>query len=542
MAEAAGQGEATARSTIIYPAHLFCIFDDMEYSKEAYDARIAALFERHQSVQSVGFTGEAYKPGLEAMLQLDAALGRPSEKFRSVHVAGTNGKGTVCSMLAAQLTAAGMRVGLYTSPHLLDFRERIKIIGGKPGGTSAPLTPSSDSATSTPSGPSFSMIPERDVWDFLESAEKLLEGRSFFEITTALAFWWFARQDLDIAVIETGLGGRLDSTNIITPELSIITGIGLDHCAILGDTRAKIAAEKAGIFKPGVPAIVGEWDEETAPVFEARALEVHCPLFFANTVPGGEPLGPPEDLGKRRTEGLTPGELSGAPENLGKRRAEGLTPGWAGLNHPTVKLALDLLGVEEDADALRDYVKITGLRGRWETHVVGDAELIFDIGHNPPALEENFARLEAERRADEMGDGCGPASVASGDSIAPSPAKLPLTIVYGVMADKDLASISHLMPADADYVLVAPATSRAMPAATLGEQLASLRPDIFARAGGVKVVPDVAAGVRLALSVASPDAFHGASRNFRRIIYIGGSTFVVSEAIEHLETTNNWEQ
>ena len=563
MAEAAELGEATARSTIIYPAHLFCIFDDMEYSKEAYDARIAALFECHQSVQSVGFTGDAYKPGLEAMLQLDAALGRPSEKFRSVHVAGTNGKGTVCSMLAAQLTAAGMRVGLYTSPHLLDFRERIKIIGGKPGGTSAPLTPSSDSATSTPSGPSFSMIPEREVWDFLESAEKLLEGRSFFEITTALAFWWFARQDLDIAVIETGLGGRLDSTNIITPELSIITGIGLDHCAILGDTRAKIAAEKAGIFKPGVPAIVGEWDEETAPVFEARALEVHCPLFFVETAPEGEPLGPPEDLGKRRAEGLTPGELSGPPEDLGKRRAEGLTPGdqpagqknaeppgWAELNHPTVKLALDLLGVEEDADALRDYVKITGLRGRWETHVVGDAELIFDIGHNPPALEENFARLEAERSADEMGDGCGPASVASGDSIAPAPAKLPLTIVYGVMADKDLASISNLMPADADYVLVAPATSRAMPAATLGEQLASLRPDIFARAGGVKVVPDVAAGVRLALSgaardalsVASPDAFHGASRNFRRIIYIGGSTFVVSEAIEHLEMTNKWEQ
>jgi dihydrofolate synthase/folylpolyglutamate synthase len=475
----------------------------MEYSKEAYDARIAALFERHQSVQSVGFTGDAYKPGLEAMLQLDAALGRPSEKFRSVHVAGTNGKGTVCSMLAAQLAAAGMRVGLYTSPHLLDFRERIKVV--------------------EPSA-SFRLIPEKDVWDFLESAEKLLEGRSFFEITTALAFWWFARQDLDIAVIETGLGGRLDSTNIITPELSIITCIGLDHCAILGDTRAKIAAEKAGIFKPGVPAIVGEWDEETAPVFKARALEVHCPLFFANFVPEGEPLGPPEELGKRRAEGLTPGD-----QPAGQKNAE--APGWAGLNHPTVKLALDLLGVEEDADALRDYVKITGLRGRWETHAVGDAELIFDIGHNPPALEENFARLEAERSVPVMGD-----------SIAPAPAKLPLTIVYGVMADKDLASISHLMPADADYVLVAPATSRAMPAETLGEQLASLRPDLFAREGSVKVIPDVAAGVRLALSVASPDAFHGASRNFRRIIYIGGSTFVVSEAIEHLEMTNNWEQ
>ena len=507
----------------------------MEYSKEAYDARIAALFERHQSVQSVGFTGDAYKPGLEAMLQLDAALGRPSEKFRSVHVAGTNGKGTVCSMLAAQLAAAGMQVGLYTSPHLLDFRERIKVVEPQ-----APGATRSVAASSVKPSASFRLIPEKDVWDFLESAEKLLEGRSFFEITTALAFWWFARQDLDIAVIETGLGGRLDSTNIITPELSIITGIGLDHCAILGDTRAKIAAEKAGIFKPGVPAIVGEWDEETAPVFEARALEVHCPLFFANFVPEGEPLSPPEDLGKRRTEGLPPGYLPAPPEDLGKRRAGGLTPGdlpagpeekapgWAGLNHPTVRLALDLLGVEEDADALRDYVKITGLRGRWETHVVGDAELIFDIGHNPPALEENFARLEAERGADEMGDGCGPASVASGDSIAPAPAKLPLTIVYGVMADKDLASISHLMPADADYVLVAPATSRAMPAATLGEQLASLRPDLSSR---VRLATSVAAGVDSALS-----------RNFRRIIYIGGSTFVVSEAIEHLEMTNKWEQ
>ena len=489
----------------------------MEYSKEAYDARIAALFERHQSVQSVGFTGDAYKPGLEAMLQLDAALGRPSEKFRSVHVAGTNGKGTVCSMLAAQLTAAGMRVGLYTSPHLLDFRERIKVV--EPQASDASATRGVVAASVEPSA-SFRLIPEKDVWDFLESAEKLLEGRSFFEITTALAFWWFARQDLDIAVIETGLGGRLDSTNIITPELSIITCIGLDHCAILGDTRAKIAAEKAGIFKPGVPAIVGEWDEETAPVFEARALEVHCPLFFANTVPDGEPLGPPEDLGKRRAEGLTPGDLPAAVGNN--------PPGWAELNHPTVKLALDLLGVEEDADALRDYVKITGLRGRWETHVVGDAELIFDIGHNPPALEENFARLEAERSATEVGGGCDPASVASGDSIALAPAKLPLTIVYGVMADKDLASISHLMPADADYVLVAPATSRAMPAATLGEQLASLRPDLSSR---VRLATSVAAGVDSALS-----------RNFRRIIYIGGSTFVVSEAIEHLETTNKWEQ
>ncbi|MBP5389821.1 MAG: hypothetical protein J6Y27_05705, partial [Bacteroidales bacterium] len=245
------------------------------------------------------------------MRAFDALLGSPSAAFRSVLVAGTNGKGSVSSLLAASLAAtpaadagcltraadagcltraadagcptraadAGclchseraqrveesptLRVGLYTSPHLLDFRERIKILG-VPGEPAA-------------------LIPREAVYAFLQRWEADIDrlGLTFFEITTALAFHWFAEQEVDIAVVEVGLGGRLDSTNILTPALSVVTSIGLDHCALLGDTRAAIAAEKAGIFKPGIPALVGECDAETAPVFVARASAVACPLHFA---------------------------------------------------------------------------------------------------------------------------------------------------------------------------------------------------------------------------------------------------------------------
>ena len=219
----------------------------MEFNRTNYEKMLDELFARHPSVQKDGFTAGAYKPGLGGMMEFDARLGHPWRNFKTIHVAGTNGKGSVCSMLAAALAANGYKVGLYTSPHLIDFRERAKIIEG--GG--------------------WRMISEEEVWDFVNGHE--LEDLSFFEITTGLAFSWFASQQVDIAVIETGLGGRLDSTNIITPELCIITSIGLDHCKMLGSTRAEIAAEKAGIFKPGVPAVVSEEDWETAGVFERKA-------------------------------------------------------------------------------------------------------------------------------------------------------------------------------------------------------------------------------------------------------------------------------
>ena len=269
----------------------------MIYTEDAYNRLLADLYTRHPSVQNTGFTTGAYKPGLAGMERFDAALGHPARQFRSIHVAGTNGKGSVCSMLAAALSAAGLRVGLYTSPHLVDFRERIKLV--EPGG--------------------WSMIPREEVFAFL--TEQDFEGLSFFEITTGLAFWWFARQEVDIAVIEVGLGGRLDSTNILTPELAVVTSIGLDHCALLGNTRGAIAAEKAGIFKPGVPALCGERDDETAPVFEARASVVPCPLFYA------------EDFDVELFDTDLTGPCQGA-------------------NLRTALAALQLLGIDPDRDAL----------------------------------------------------------------------------------------------------------------------------------------------------------------------------------------------
>lgn len=415
----------------------------MEYNTQSYDRLLADLFEKHPTVQKVGFGAGAYKPGLAGMESFDAALGHPWRKFKTIHVAGTNGKGSVSSMLAAALAATGLRVGLYTSPHLVDFRERIKII----------------SAAERDSLPRAEMIPKEAVFAFL--TENDLEGLSFFEITTGMAFWWYAEQEVDVAVIEVGLGGRLDSTNIITPELSVITSIGLDHCAMLGNTRAGIAGEKAGIFKPGVPAVVWGWDDETGPVFETQAAEAPCPLFFAD-----EFESPDIDL-----------DLTGPCQAINQR---------------TVSAALELLGIEADREALAHTARITGFRGRWEK-LRSEPETICDIGHNPPALKLNFEKLSALGR--------------------------PLFIVYGVMADKDLDGIAPMMPAGAEYFLVAPANSRSLPVEALKVRLSKLRPDLHTCAA-----PSVADGVRMAEKMAA-----GVPGS---LVYIGGSTFVVSEAVE----------
>lgn len=415
----------------------------MEYNTQSYDRLLADLFEKHPTVQKVGFGAGAYKPGLAGMESFDAALGHPWRKFKTIHVAGTNGKGSVSSMLAAALAATGLRVGLYTSPHLIDFRERIKII----------------SSAERDSLPSAEMIPKEAVFAFL--TEQNLSGLSFFEITTGMAFWWYAEQEVDVAVIEVGLGGRLDSTNIITPELSVITSIGLDHCAMLGNTRARIAGEKAGIFKPGVPAVVWGWDDETGPVFETQAAEAPCPLFFAD-----EFESPDIDL-----------DLTGPCQAINQR---------------TVSAALELLGIEADREALAHTARITGFRGRWE-NLQAEPEVICDIGHNPPALKLNFEKLSALGR--------------------------PLFIVYGVMADKDLDGIAPMMPAGAEYFLVAPANSRSLPVEALKERLSKLRPDLHTCAA-----PSVADGVRMAEKMAA-----GVPGS---LVYIGGSTFVVSEAVE----------
>ena len=384
-----------------------------------YEKKIEEIFARHPSVQVSGFSGRAYKAGIESMIAFDSALGSPWKSFRCIHVAGTNGKGSVSSMLAASLASSGLRVGLYTSPHLLDFRERIKLIPNE-------------------------LISKEEVMEFLERYEKEIESLSFFEITTGIAFWWFERQKVDVAVIEVGLGGRLDSTNVIIPELSVITSIGLDHCSMLGDTRAEIAAEKAGIFKKGIPALVWGHDPETDSVFEKQAKEVGADLHFAD-------------------EMIQPVHLDGMD----------LRGEYQDLNVRTTLAALQLLGINPDFDAIRNTAKITGLRGRWEI-LQENPTVICDIGHNPPALAHNFGQLTATGR--------------------------PLIIVYGIMADKALDDIAPLMPSRARYILCSPATPRALPVDILYERLHTLRPDL-----NLQISKSVSDAVASALQQSTPE-------------------------------------
>lgn len=433
--------------------------------KDNYQQLIDDIFSRHRSVQDAGFAGDAYKPGLKRMKEFDTLLGSPSRKGRFIHVAGTNGKGSVSHMTAAALAAAGRQVGLYTSPHLTDFRERMKII--------------------SPDG--FRMISREDVTAFLGEWRHDIDrlGLSFFEITTGMALWWFAKENADISVIETGLGGRFDSTNIITPEISVITSIGLDHCAILGDSRAAIAREKAGIFKPGVPAVVGIRDNETAPVFETVAVENGCPLYWAD--------GMECDI-----------ELAGRLDLHGEYQETNLC---------TAITALRLTGTdcrqENVRNAIAHCARLTGLHGRWEC--LSDKPMtITDIGHNPPALACNFAQLASMMDSGKYDR---------------------LIMVYGVMADKDIDSIIPMMPDDAEYIFTTPSTPRAMPAEEILERFLRIRygaeynergdaSSVSARRRAI-ASGDVRTAVALAQRLATP----------RSLIYIGGSAFVVADIL-----------
>ena len=480
----------------------------MEYTENTYNRLLEELFARHPSVQTAGFTAGAYKPGLDAMRRFDAALGHPAEQIRTIHVAGTNGKGSVSSMLAAALAATGLRVGLYTSPHLVDFRERVKLIG--------------------PDG--WSLVPKEYVFRFL--TERDLDGLSFFEVTTGLAFRWFADEQVDIAVIEVGLGGRLDSTNILTPELAVITSIGLDHCALLGGTRAAIAGEKAGIFKPGVPAVVGTRDAETGRVFEARAAAVGCPLAFADEVFSGE------HSASAKCPAILPPDsslLESIPPQMD------LQGEWQAENLRTVLVALGFMGIEISdnvVSALEHTASRMDFHGRWEM-LRRDPDILCDIGHNPPALKRNFTQLEdylAAGRYDR------------------------LVIVYGVMADKDLDGILPLMPREATYIAVAPDTPRAMKADVLYGKLSAALPGRVVFGGsvaeGLRIAFGLAVGPSAAVCSASQashaDPFREnasespqpilhaigseseSMRGGKVLIYVGGSTFVVSEAVTAL--------
>ncbi len=419
-----------------------------------YNQAVQYLFDSAPMFQNVG--AAAYKEGLGGTLALDEHFGHPHRSYRTIHVGGTNGKGSVCHTLAAILQAQGYRVGLYTSPHLVDFRERIRVNG--------------------------KMISKKRVIEFVEDLKaSLLEGRleggySFFELATALAFKYFEEQKVDFAVIEVGLGGRLDCTNIITPILSVITNISFDHVQFLGDTLPKIASEKAGIIKPGIPVCIGEdINPEVKAVFQNKADEVGAPITFAEESPLQFPF-------------------------WGSDFKPALTGLCQEKNTRTILTSVRLLresGIEISEKAIeRGFAEVctmTGLKGRWQ--ILSKKPLtICDTAHNVGGLQYIFRHL----------------------------ASIPhqrLHLVIGMVSDKDVNTVLTLVPKDAICYFTQASVNRAMPAEELTRR---------AKAIGMQgaTYTDVASAYDSAISNASADD----------IIYIGGSTFVVADLLAYLNT------
>lgn len=452
---------------------------DKIFSEKAYDEMIGKLFVRFPSFQKTG--ASAYKPGIGNMEFFDQLAGHPHRQYKTIHIAGTNGKGSVSNMLASVLAAQGLKVGLYTSPHILDFRERIRVISGDEP---------------------FRLISKEEVWSFVMQWQETFDhlDMSFFEITTSMALTWFARQKVDVVVLETGLGGRLDSTNIVNPVLSIITNIGLDHCDMLGESLPEIAFEKAGIIKPKVPVVIGESHPETDAVFERKVLYTNLPeplfmgsrtaimslLTFADKV---EP-----ELWAQHEEILQKMDLQGEYQRKNLR---------------TVLAALDVLGAKGDfvRDALIHTAERTGFRGRWEK-LSDNPYVICDIGHNEHGLKYNFAHLERMKSEGRCTD---------------------LIMVYGSVADKDVDSVIHLMPKDAIYVFTQAQGKRALPAENIRDRYLTFCEENLRSIGTVHCAGTVVEAMNLAYEIAA--GIVAADADARPLIYVGGSTYVVSEAV-----------
>lgn len=405
----------------------------------------------------------AFKKDLHNTIAMCEKLGNPQHKFKTIHVGGTNGKGSTSHMLAAILQQAGYKTGLYTSPHLKDFRERIRING--------------------------EMIAEDFVTDFVAQQQDIMEeiNPSFFEVTVAMAFSYFAEEQVDIAIIEVGLGGRLDSTNIITPELSVITNISLDHTNILGNTLPEIAKEKAGIIKPGIPVVIGEQQEETKAVFLEKAAETNSPITFAD-----QEL---KIIHLVKKEKYLHADVFSGNTPLYQELELDLNGSYQRKNILTVIQSIQILKekgyrISDGAlyAALKDVKGLTGLQGRWQT--LGENPLIIcDTGHNIGGITEVVQNIN-DTPHDQ------------------------LHIVIGMVKDKDISGVLKLLPKDAHYYFCQPELERALPAAELAEE---------AKQHGL--IGDVFPTVQL--------AFHAAKDNAdsNDLIFVGGSTFVVAEVL-----------
>jgi len=396
------------------------------------------MFSQLPMYQKQGQT--AFKKDLTNTLNLAKHLKNPQHKFKSIHVAGTNGKGSSSHMLASILQDAGYKVGLYTSPHLKDFRERIKINGKE--------------------------VSKAFVINFIKQNKTFLEANklSFFEMTVGMAFDYFAKQNVDIAVIEVGLGGRLDSTNIITPEVSLITNIGLDHIQFLGDTLELIASEKAGIIKPNIPVVISETQLETQSVFTAFAEKNNSPIHFADHAKN-------EALATDLKGSYQSKNIKGVLQTVKQLRLKGFE-----VSDKNIK------------SGLLNSVKNTGLKGRWQI-LNASPKVICDTAHNKEGLTLAMQQLLQEKYHK-------------------------LHIVFGVVNDKDVASILPLLPKVATYYFCKPDVPRG-----LGQHVLM---DVFISKGFQ--------GTAFAsVDIAYKEALKAASKD--DVIYIGGSTFVVAEVV-----------
>ena len=422
-----------------------------------YEETVAYLYKQMPAYQRV--RQSAYKEGLDNSLALDAHFEYPHRSYRTIHVAGTNGKGSTSHLLAAVLSKAGYKVGLYTSPHLIDFRERIRVNG--------------------------EMIDQQFVVDFVKNHRAAFEPimPSFFELTMEMAFLYFKHMEVDVAIVETGLGGRLDSTNIILPNLSIITNIGFDHIQYLGNTLPKIAAEKAGIIKPDTPVVIGEIEnEEVRTVFTAKAELENAPIVFA------------EETMDNFTSEITPDGWILNNDSYQNLRSE--LGGWVqNKNARTVLAAIHELMKQDYKipnqavyEGFANVVELTGIMGRWQT-LQHNPKVVCDTGHNEHGVRYIVEQLSRENYET-------------------------LHIVFGVATDKDSSAILSMLPKEAVYYFTQASIERALDVNILTDNALQygLRGDKYST-------------VELALKAAKENA------NKNDFIFIGGSSFVVADAL-----------
>ncbi|MBO9201759.1 MULTISPECIES: bifunctional folylpolyglutamate synthase/dihydrofolate synthase [Niastella] len=424
-----------------------------------YEQATNYLFTRLPMFSRIG--AAAYKKDLTNTLRLCEYLGNPQTKFKSIHIAGTNGKGSTSHMLAAVLQTAGFKTGLYTSPHLRDFRERFRVNG--------------------------EMIDKDFVVDFVERIQPAIDEiePSFFEITVAMAFEYFVREGVDIAVIETGLGGRLDSTNVIVPEVSVITNIGWDHMNLLGDTLSAIAYEKAGIIKAEVPVIIGETAEETKQVFEQVAAEKNAPLVFADTQRYvAEWKYDHHQLMLQVATSGTDVRNSYQLDLPGYYQTKNCITVLEVIYH--LQKAGYKITEEQVQQALRQVKKLTGLHGRWEV-IHANPVVVLDVGHNEDGIKQITAQIELSDYQH-------------------------LHIVIGLVKDKEIEKVLTLLPKEATYYFTRAQIPRALP-----------ENELAARAHAVGLKGHSYVDVNTAVK----EAMHRADK--KDMVLVCGSVFVVGE-------------